>query len=67
MFVPKTTSILNSPKSNDFLKNYKMAVATPKPKPLKKSIKENGYHTGFVSSNNSYVSTPFDCETIEVK
>lgn len=67
MFVPKTASILNSPKSNDLFKNYKMAVATPKPKPVKKSVKENGYYTGFVSGNNSYVSTPFDCETIQVK
>jgi hypothetical protein len=39
MFVPKTTAILGSPKSNDLLKTYKAAVATPKPKPAKKSVK----------------------------
>jgi len=39
MFVPKSTGILASPKSNDLLKTYKAAVATPKPKPVKKSVK----------------------------
>jgi hypothetical protein len=61
MFVPKPSSMLATPKSNDPIKNYKMAVATPKPKPIKKSVKENGYQTAFVSNNNSYISTPFEC------
>lgn len=61
MFVPKQTGILVSPKSNDLMKNYKMGVATPKPKPIKKSVKENGFQTAFVSNNNSYLSTPFEC------
>ncbi len=39
MFVPKQTGILVSPKSNDLVKNYKMGIATPKPKPIKKSVK----------------------------
>ena len=67
MYVPKTTNLLSTPKHNDSMKHYKMAVATPKPRPPKKSAKENGYHTAFNSNNNSYISTPFDCETIEVK
>lgn len=64
MYVPKPVAILASPKSNEVAKSYKMGVATPKPKPVKKSVKENGYATAFISNNNSYISTPFECETI---
>lgn len=61
MFVPKpTNSILSTPKNNEPLRTCK-PVAMSKPKVPKKSVKENGYQTCFVSSNHSYVSTPFAC------
>ena len=69
MYVPKTTNLLVSPKHNEPQphKHLKMAVATPKNKPTKKSVKENGYHTVFHSNTNSATSTPFDYEHIEIK
>jgi hypothetical protein len=60
MLIPKTVSLLNSPKAADS-KAYKMAVVTPKPKPNKKSLKENSYQSAFVS-NNSYTTTPYEFE-----
>lgn len=62
MYVPKPAGILVSPKNTEPIKNLKFGTTTPKPKPMKKSVKENGYQTAFVSNNNSYLSTPFECE-----
>lgn len=67
MFVPKSTNILISPKGHESGKMLKMTVTTPKPKCLKKSVKENAYHSTFVSNNNSYVSTPFEYEIVDNK
>jgi hypothetical protein len=69
MYVPKATGILVSPKQNDSIKGFKTAIVTPavKAKQPKRSVKENGYHTAFNSNNNSYISTPFDCEPVEIK
>jgi hypothetical protein len=67
MYVPKPAGILVSPKSNEAVKTLKFGTTTPKPKPIKKAVKENGYHTAFISNNNSYISTPFECETVEVR
>lgn len=39
MYVPKTANLLISPKVNEPPKHYKMAVATPKNKVPKKSVK----------------------------
>lgn len=67
MFVPKPAGILVSPKNADPIKNLKFGTHTPKPKPIKKSVKENAYQTAFVSNNNSYISTPFECEPLELR
>lgn len=69
MYVPRGVagSGLASPKTNETIKNLKLATATPKPKPIKKSVKENGYQTVVISNNNSYISTPFDIEPPEYK
>lgn len=56
MYVPR---VLASPKPNDSLKHIRSGTATPKPKPNKKSIKENGHHTAIISKDHSYISTPF--------
>ena len=65
MYIPKPMGVLASPKANEAIKSAKYATATPKPKPLKKSVKENGYHTAIISNNNSYISTPFECEPVD--
>lgn len=39
MYVPKPVGILMSPKPNESLKNFKSAVATPKAKLHKRSLK----------------------------
>jgi hypothetical protein len=67
MYVPKPMGVLASPKANETMKNLKLGMATPKSKPVKKSLKENGYQTAIISNNNSYISTPFECETIDFK
>ena len=67
MYVPRPVGVLASPKNTDTSKNLKLAAATPKTKPPKKSLKENGYHTVVISNNNSYISTPFECEPPELK
>ena len=56
MYVPR---VLASPKANDSLKLIRSGTATPKPKPHKKSIKENGHHMAIISKDHSYISTPF--------
>lgn len=61
MYVPKAMGVLASPKPNESIKNMKIGIATPKPKTVKKSLKENGYQTVILSNNNSYISTPFEC------
>jgi hypothetical protein len=67
MYVPRPVGVLASPKTNETIKNLKLGTATPKPKPVKKSVKENGYQTVVLSNNNSYISTPFDCEPLDFK
>jgi len=67
MYVPRPVGVMASPKNSDTIKNLKLATATPKPKPLKKSVKENGYQTVVISNNNSYISTPFESEPPELK
>lgn len=67
MYVPRTSGVLASPKVNEVSKPYKTGTVTPKTKPMKKSLKQNGYQTVIISNNNSYISTPFECETIELK
>ena len=59
MCVPQLRHIL-SPKPNDQHKSIKMGTCTPKHKLSKKNIKENAYHTAFVSNNQSYLNTPFE-------
>jgi len=67
MYVPKPTPNILAQKQNDPIKTLKFGTTTPKPRPVKRSVKENGYATAFVSNNNSYISTPFECETIEIR
>jgi hypothetical protein len=61
MYVPKPMGVLLSPKAHETIKQYKSGIATPKQKASKKSLKENAYQTAFLSNNNSYISTPFEC------
>jgi hypothetical protein len=66
MFMPRPSCGFFNGKQ-DASKVYKTATATPKSKPQKKSLKENGCHTAFNSINHSATSTPFDCEPQEHK
>jgi len=64
MTISKPTDILLSPKRGLSKKRYKFATSTPKNKKGKQSKKENGNLTTFVTSTNSYLSTPFNGEKI---
>ncbi len=39
MYVPRPIGVLATPKTNEISKTLKLATNTPKPKPVKKSVK----------------------------